>query len=155
MIIGGPGSGKTWLAALLGTRLGLPVVSIDDFVHDAAGYLRSPALIDADARAAAEATRWIIEGGNSRTYEDRAARAECVIRLVPPRTLRLWRVWRRDGWNRSLLAWTWRYDAVFGARDRTVVEMARHHAMVVEIDSHRALESFLAGNAHPAFPHRP
>lgn len=83
MVIGGPGSGKTWLAKELARCTGLPVIAIDDLVHDAAGQQRPPARIDADARAAADSSRWIIEGGNSRTYDYRAQRANCIVLLQP------------------------------------------------------------------------
>lgn len=155
MVIGGPGSGKTWLARRLGERLGLPVVSIDAFVHDRAGQVRSPDLIDADSRAAADGPRWIIEGGNSRTYDYRAARAECVIRLDPPVWLRLWRVWRRDGWNRRLLEWSWRYDSVFGPRDRAVLDAVRGKAAVHNLRTNAEIDALLDTFAQPALPLRP
>lgn len=118
MIIGGPGAGKSWLAAHLVTCLDLPVVAIDDLVSDGR---RSEAEIDADAIAAASGERWIIDGGNTRTYGARLARADCIIRLKPLRPTRLWRVLRRGRVTPSLLRWTWSYDAVFGPKDDAVV----------------------------------
>jgi len=125
MIIGGPGAGKTWLARRIGERLGLPVIAIDDFVHDSAGRQREANAIDADARRAASGERWIIEGGNTRTYEVRLERADWLIRLRPPVALRLWRVMRRGNATPSLLRWTWAYDRVFGPRDDALVALAR------------------------------
>ena len=121
MIIGGPGAGKSWLATNLVRCLDLPVVAIDDIVNDGR---RSEAEIDADAIAAASGERWIIDGGNTRTYGARLARADCIIRLKPPRLTRLWRVLRRGGATPSLLRWTWSYDAVFGPKDDAVVVAA-------------------------------
>ncbi len=46
MIIGGPGSGKTWLARRLGACLDLPVHSVDDAVWDPAGTMRPADDID-------------------------------------------------------------------------------------------------------------
>lgn len=153
MVIGGPGSGKTWLAKELARCTGLPVIAIDDLVHDAAGQQRPPARIDADARAAADSSRWIIEGGNSRTYDYRAQRANCIVLPQPPLWKRLWRVWRRDGWNRPLLVWTWRYDRVFGPRDRAALAGAPDTVRKVVLVC--GTGTVLASFAQPAPPHRP
>ncbi|WP_338720626.1 hypothetical protein [Devosia sp. XK-2] len=143
------------MAHELGRLTDLPVIAVDDFVHDEAGGVRAAERIDTDCRAAADGSRWIIEGGNSRTYDYRAARADCLIRLNPPLWLRLWRVLRRDGWNWQLLLWTWRYDRVFGPRNQKVMAKAEGTIAVVELDGRQAIEAFLATNAQRASPHRP
>ena len=120
MIVGGPGSGKTTLAHRLTLLTGLPTYSVDDAVRDGMGVLRADADIDSIVRGWAQEDRWIIEGGNTRTYEDRALRADLIIRMAPPVLLRLVRVVRRDGFNLRLLQWTLRYDAVFGGKDRAI-----------------------------------
>jgi len=121
MIIGGPGAGKSWLANKLGLRLDLPVIAIDDLVRRSDGGRRGDAEIDADAIVVASGKRWIIEGGNTRTYHQRLARADCLIRLKPSRLTRLWRVVRRGGMTPALLRWTWSYDGVFGPKDDAVI----------------------------------
>ena len=154
MIIGGPGAGKSWLAAALSQRLDLPVIAIDDLVHDQSGRVRPDADIDADARRAALGERWIIEGGNTRTYRERLARADCVIRLRPGRLVRVWRVLRRGRASWSLLRWTWDYDRVFGARDGAVLAAAGD---VLDLRSAGAVREFLAGvgrtSGEPQHPH--
>lgn len=135
MIIGGPGSGKTWLARRLGARLDLPVFSVDDAVWDPDGVMRPADDIDTLVRDWAIEDRWIIEGGNSRTYADRARRAHAIIRLVPPRWLRFYRVLRRDGLRRERLRWTLRYDSVFGARDRDAMALGSATARCIEVRS--------------------
>jgi adenylate kinase family enzyme len=144
MIIGGPGAGKSWLARHMGACLDVPVVAIDDFVHDGEGGQRSDAEIDADAIAAASSDRWIIEGGNTRTYQARLERADCVIRLKPSRLTRLWRVFRRGGASLSLLRWTWSYDAVFGSRDDAVVASALGQVGCHDLGSAQQVRDFLA-----------
>jgi len=142
MIIGAPGAGKTWLAGQISAKLGLPVISVDQFVHDRGGKLRPADTIDQDVRAAAELPRWIIEGGNTRTYGDRVARADCVIRLKLPRLLRLWRVWRREGVNPGLWRGAWRYERVLGDRDEAVLSAAGG-TPVYDLRSAAAVRAFL------------
>lgn len=120
MIIGGPGAGKTTLARRLAGLTGLPVHAVDDAVRDAEGRQRPDADIDAMVRGWAAGDAWIIEGGNTRTYPDRAARADLIIRITPGVWRRLFRVLRRDGFNLQLLRWTLRYDRVFGPKDRAI-----------------------------------
>ncbi len=124
MIIGGPGAGKSWLAGRLGRCLDLPVQAIDDLLTSRDGRRRDDAEIDNAAVAATRGERWIIEGGNTRTYAARLARADCLIRLKPARLTRLWRVIGRGRVTPSLLGWTWGYDAVFGSKDEAMVTAA-------------------------------
>lgn len=143
MIIGGPGAGKSWLAREMARRLDLPVIAIDDFVWRTDGSLRAADEIDADAQQAATGAKWIIEGGNSRTYEARLARADMLVRLNPPRLIRIWRVMRRSGLRWKLLKWAWRYDAVFGVRDKAAADAVRAGAQMFELRSSRAVADFL------------
>ncbi len=98
MVIGGPGSGKSTLARWLGDQTGLPAQHMD-VIHWKPGWVertraqKLPLIAQVEARE-----RWIIEGGLSATYENRAARAEMIIWLDLPVGLRLWRVLKR-GWR--------------------------------------------------------
>jgi hypothetical protein len=147
MIIGGPGSGKTWLARQLGDRYALPVYSVDDAVWDEHGTLRHPDEIDSRVRALAIQDRWIIEGGNTRTYADRVARADLILRLVPALWLRVWRVMCRNGFRPKLLWWTVRYDTVFGLKDAAALRSGRATAECCEIESRRDLLQLLQRGA--------
>ncbi|TBW57987.1 hypothetical protein EZI54_05930 [Marinobacter halodurans] len=124
MIVGGPGAGKSWLALRLSRRLGIPVYCVDDAVHDETGTLRSNPDIDGTVRSWALKPQWIIEGGNSRTYADRARRATVLVLMKPPRWRRVYRVAVRDGLRFSLLYWSWKYDAVFGGKDEALLASA-------------------------------
>lgn len=95
MIIGAPGSRKSTLARALGARTGLPVVHMDH-IHWQAGWVERPtAEKDRLTREVHARPEWIFEGGHSRTWDERLARADTLIWLDLPVGLRLWRVtWR-------------------------------------------------------------
>ena len=97
MIIGSPGSGKSTLARTLGARLDVPVYHMDREVHWLPGWTERPAedkpaiVADIIAREA-----WVFEGGHSKSYAARAARADLLVWLDLPVVLRLFRVIRRS-----------------------------------------------------------
>lgn len=96
MIVGQPGSGKSTLARELGTRSGLPVIHIDK-IHWMPGWVeRSGEEKTRLCNEAAEADRWVFEGGHSATWPGRIARADMLIWIDRAVGLRLWRVVRRS-----------------------------------------------------------
>ena len=95
MIVGGPGSGKSTLARRLGTITGLPVCHLD-LIHHKPGWVARPMVEKLPLVAAWESQgRWIIEGGLTRTYPNRMARADTIVFLDLPVWRRLCRVVRR------------------------------------------------------------
>ena len=78
MIVGGPGSGKSTLARKLGARTGLPVYHMDH-IHWMPGWVERPGH-DKDRMTHEIHMKdvWIFEGGHSRTYQERFARADTV-----------------------------------------------------------------------------
>ena len=95
MVVGGAGSGKSSVAVELGRLTGLPVRHMDH-IHWQPGWIeRSKEEKDRLTRAVHAEEAWIFEGGHSRTYDERAARADTLIWLDLPLPLRLWRVCRR------------------------------------------------------------
>ena len=96
MIVGQPGSGKSWLAVRLGSRLGLPVHHMDH-IHWQPGWVERSAADKARLCAEVEAQdTWVFEGNFSTTAANRAARADLLVWLDLPVSLRLWRVtWRK------------------------------------------------------------
>lgn len=96
MIVGGPGSGKSILARQLGERTGLPVFHMDQ-IHWLPGWVeRSKEDKDRLSSEVHQQERWIFEGGHSRTYPERIARADTFIWLDVPVWLRMVRVLRRS-----------------------------------------------------------
>ncbi len=95
MIIGGPGSGKSTLARTLGAQLDLPVVHMDPIYWQGDWVERSKPQVLEMAQAAADAPAWVFDGNHSRSMDYRAERADLILLLDMPRTLRIRRVlWR-------------------------------------------------------------
>lgn len=101
MIVGGPGSGKSWVSRRLRQISGLPVHHMDH-IHWLPGWVERDNLEkDMLTREIHARDAWIFEGGHSRTYRERAARAELLVWLDLPVGLRirrvLWRAIRHNG----------------------------------------------------------
>lgn len=95
MVIGQSGSGKSTLARKLGELTGLPVVNMDK-IHWKSGWINRPDEEKAKLIANVHAQEsWIFEGGHSRSYPERIARADTCIWLDFPLGMRLWRVFTR------------------------------------------------------------
>lgn len=95
MIIGTPGSGKSWLARAIGARTGLPVLHMDRLFWQPGWQARS-----ADGKAALHADwvagpAWVWEGNYAKGYAERLDRADMLIWLDLPIWRRFWRVLRR------------------------------------------------------------
>lgn len=101
MIVGGPGSGKSTLARMLGEKTGLPVIHMDH-IHWMSGWIeRTKDDKDRLTREVHRQDLWILEGGHSRTYQDRLAHADTFIWLDVPVWLRVWRVLKRSWFYRG------------------------------------------------------
>jgi adenylate kinase family enzyme len=127
MIMGGPGSGKSTLARRLGGTKGLPIVHIDQFYWAPGWRERSAKEVMAQATEAADGRRWIFEGNHSASCDYRAQRAQLIVYIDLPRTLRMWRILKRTAWyyghtrpdmgagcperlSRDFLRWSWNFD---------------------------------------------
>jgi adenylate kinase family enzyme len=96
MILGGPGSGKSTMARWMSEQTGLPVRHLDH-VHWMPHWTPRPSAQRlAMVRAYEQEERWIIEGGLSETHPSRMARADVLVWIDLPVSLRLWRVLRRS-----------------------------------------------------------
>ncbi|MBT2774684.1 hypothetical protein J7J47_20865 [Halomonas sp. ISL-60] len=143
MIIGGLGAGKSRLALRLSRILDIPVYCVDEAVHDEKGRLRANSEIDRTVRSWASKHQWIIEGGNSRTYSDRASRATVLVFMKPPRWLRVYRVDIRDKLNFSLLYWSFKYDAMFGVKDEQTLGSAGKDVSTYTIIKNKDVDELL------------
>jgi adenylate kinase family enzyme len=98
-IIGGPGSGKSYAARHLSSRLGIPAYDLDDLFWDRAAqrYGARTSEIDRDARllAITKEDAWVIEGVYYRWLKPSFERSEIICVLRPNVYLRDWRIVRR------------------------------------------------------------
>ena len=95
MVLGQAGAGKSTLALALGKITGLPVFHMDH-VHWQPGWIERER--EEKLRLVAEIIardEWILEGGLSETYGERAARADTAVWLDLPLALRTARILKR------------------------------------------------------------
>ncbi|MEM1363011.1 MAG: isopentenyl transferase family protein [Pseudomonadota bacterium] len=95
MVVGAPGSGKSTLAIALGRKTGLPVYHMDRIHWQPGWQSRDVTEKDHLTHEVHQKEAWIFEGGHSRTYPERLARADTLVWLDLPVTLRYWRVGKR------------------------------------------------------------
>ncbi|MDL2343375.1 AAA family ATPase [Deinococcus sp. MIMF12] len=132
LIVGSPGAGKSTFAQELAARTGLPLVHLDDLYweKEQLGQQEVPRSVwQQRLQDALAGESWIMDGNYNSTITMRAAQADTVLFLMPPRELCLWRVLRRElsgrhphfagtrpRWpDREFLRYTWHFpDKVTG-----------------------------------------
>ena len=161
MIIGPPGSGKSTLARELGGITHLPVVHIDR-IHWRSGWVeRGPEEKTRLCREVHARPAWIFEGGHSRTWDERLARADTLIWLDMPIGLRLYRVtWRTLRWygrsrpdlpdgcpeqlSAEFYAFIWRTRKTQRAKSAALLASAQDWQAVHHLRSPAAVRRYLA-----------
>ena len=98
-IIGGPGSGKSYLARRFSDALGLPVCDLDDlfWANEGGGYgvRAEPALRDERFREFIAQEAWVVEGVYHQWVAEGFARADVILVLRAGPMLRDVRILRR------------------------------------------------------------
>lgn len=166
MIFGGSGSGKSTLARQVGELTGLPVIHIDPMYWNPGWDQKPPEETTALVRAAMAEAQWVFEGNHAATLDERAARADLIVYLDIPVTLRLWRFTRRwwrhrkaarpdmppdtpDRWDPDFV-WTFiiRYGATRRRRALRQIDAWRAEGHTVRhLSSPAAVRDFLAALA--------
>lgn len=161
MIIGQPGSGKSTLARELGRLLTLPVVHIDH-IHWQTGWIeRSGPEKDRLCCEVHARDSWIFEGGRSSTWLERLERADILIWLDFPLTVRAWRVfWRTlrfhgktrpdlpDGcperFNMEFMKWIWNTRNSGRNRMLQLFESAPNEMPTYRLNNERQVKAIMA-----------
>ncbi|MEX3008048.1 hypothetical protein [Hoeflea sp. TYP-13] len=81
LIIGNGGAGKTTLSKLLGQKLELPLVHLDELLWQPGWIETERQVFDRHLSMELEKEKWIIDGNYVRTLPQRLARADTVIFL--------------------------------------------------------------------------
>lgn len=166
MIIGGTGSGKSWLARMLGTITGLPVFHIDPMYWKAGWVQRDMAETHAMVRGVAALDHWIFEGNNSSSFADRIGRADHLIFLDFPTWIRVWGVFSRtlksygkvrpdmaegcpERFDWEFTKWVFYGYPFGGGRERclSAYDVAPDHIVKVRLKSRRDVRRFLLETA--------
>ena len=160
MIVGQPGSGKSTLARDLGKLTGLPVVHVD-MIHWMPGWEerdRNDKIALATAEEAKDA--WIFEGGLSATWPNRLRRADTLVVLDLPLSLRAWRVFRRtlrdhgstrpdlpdnfpERFDPEFWHYIWRTRNTAKVKMRALIPEADDETAVFHLTSRRAIRTFV------------
>jgi adenylate kinase family enzyme len=148
-IIGGPGSGKSFVAAQLSRRLGVPAYDLDDLFWDRSalryGVRADTAERDRGLLTIVQQDGWIIEGAYYGWLGPSFDAADVIIQLSPRIWVRHWRVIRRfalrklgrtaskreslvDLWR--LLRWSHVYDRRHLAQAREAISAAGRQIVV-------------------------
>lgn len=88
-IVGGAGTGKTWVSSLITKEFGVPHYDLDDLFWDKAantyGMKAQPAARDAELAAVIRTERWVIEGIYVEDWvAPSLAAADQIFAIVPP-----------------------------------------------------------------------
>lgn len=96
LIIGGPGSGKTTLATMLGEKYNLPVINLDGINYFENWKERDKEERDNIILQKTKEDKWIIEGNYKSTLKIRAERADLIIFLDYPTVRLLYGIIKRN-----------------------------------------------------------
>ena len=159
MIIGCSGSGKSRLARILGQKLGLPVVHLDQLWWQTGWQNVTMEEFDSRLAMALNMDRWIIDGNYSRTMEARLERCDTVIYLNFNRWACLLGMCQRIVSNRGksrldmpagcperfsweFVKWIWNFNKNNRVQNDTWIAKARHAKSVV-LKSRKEVQRFL------------
>jgi adenylate kinase family enzyme len=166
-IIGCGGGGKSYLARLLGQRLGLQPVHLDGLYYNQDWRALDPEQFAAVQRDLVTAPRWIIDGNYASSLPIRLQAADTVIFLdLPARTclrgIAQRRLRHRGGQHQDIgvydrITWTFvryvlGYRRQMAPRVRRLIADHAGNAEVVVLRSRRAIRGYLAATSRDPSP---
>jgi len=166
-IVGCGGSGKSWLARSLGSRLGVTPVHLDGLYYDQDWKPLDKEQFAALQRDLVAAPRWIIDGNYASSLPIRLQVADTVIFLDLPGWTCLWgiaqrRLHHRGGQHQDIGVYdriTWSfvryvlgYRRQMAPRVRRLIADHAGNAEVVVLRSRRAIRGYLAATSGDPSP---
>jgi adenylate kinase family enzyme len=153
VVIVGPGaSGKSVLAARLGTITGMPVIELDKYFWQPGLTPTPPDQWAAIQRELVEQRSWILDGdlGPYDVTDVRFQAADTIVFLDFSRFRCAWRAIRRSRERASFWRWLWTYR--YRSRPQILQAIATHAdcARVHVLSTPRAVRRFLAQANHSA-----
>lgn len=152
IIMGCPGSGKTYVAKELGEKLDISVIYLDKLWRGKEGSHISKAEFDARMEKALSLDSWIMDGDFSRTMEARLKKCDTILYLNLPRWLCLWKLFRRAWAGRKVpggekltkekVQYVWNYRKKNRIRNDIWIAKTKH-ARVIELRSNKQVQAFL------------
>lgn len=143
-VIGPVAAGKSTLARYLGSKLGLPVIELDD-IYRGKGRAFSNDEWPVVHRRLLEAERWIIAGDYRAVAAERFAAADMIVWLDLPRAVCSWRAClRRNSVPKiACIRWIWRYPT--HGRKQTITSLSEHasNSRVFQLRSRRDVRDFM------------
>ena len=159
LVIGCPGSGKSRLSRILGERLGIKVVHLDQLWWNPGWQNVSVEEFDNRLEAVLETDQWIIDGNFSRTMPLRLQHCDTIIYLDYSRWVCLWGMTQRvlghlgkvrpdmaDGcperFDWEFVKYIWNFNRDNRVRNSTWIAQARH-AKTIVLKNRKEAKAFL------------
>lgn len=159
LIIGCGGAGKSTLARILGEKLNLPVVHLDQLFWKPGWVEESREEFDRKLALELEKPRWIIDGNFDRTMPQRLKKCDTVIYLDFPRTACLIGVIKRilttygtvrpdmgegcpERFDMEFLRWVWHYNRNKRQRNYDLLDQAPDVQKII-LKNRRGVKKFL------------
>jgi hypothetical protein len=101
LVLGSPGSGKSWLSTALADSLNIPIVSMDELYWRAGWQRPDHDTFSRNLVSSLDRPKWILDGNYEESLEMRWSYADAAVYLDMPTWLCLVRTALR-GWHRSL-----------------------------------------------------
>ena len=159
LIIGCSCSGKSRMARILGKKLGLPVVHLDQLWWKCGWENVTVAEFDAQMQAVLETDRWIIDGNFSRTMPQRVEHCDTILYMDYRRWLCLLGMLQRvlgsygkvrpdmakgcpERFDWDFIKWIWNFNKQNRVRNYTWIAKTKH-ARAIVLKSRKEVKTFL------------
>ena len=161
MLIGNCGTGKSTLAAMLGTRLDIPVIHLDK-LRFRAGWkeIDNNTFLFRLQEEMNKNPKWIMDGNYSSSMDFRAGLADTIIFLKAPLFISYIRILKRrlmyakkqrpdvpeecpENLNWEMLKWIWSYKKRASSRTEALIQKYKDSKNIIILDSLKKVKLFI------------